>query len=87
MYVRNIVVLGIVFGVIGLAVGYLIFARSELTNQLIPIRDLFGPPENAIGEFIRDVGGLTGKRQSVYISGGVGAAVGVVLGTLLRRRR
>ena len=87
MSARSIVIFGVLFGIIGLAVGYLVFARSELTNQLIPLGDLFGRAENALGRFVRDVAGLTGKRQSVYISGGVGAAVGVALAMLLGRRR
>ncbi len=88
---RNLIILAVLFGIIGLAVGYLIFGRWGLTNDLIPLRDLFGSAETAFGRAAREVvgelAGLSAKRQSIYISGGVGVAIGVVVGLLIRRRR
>lgn len=83
---RNLIIFGVLFGVIGLVVGYLIFGRWGLTNDLIPLRDLFSSADNLIGEVARDVAGLSDKRQSIFISGGVGVIVGVVVGLLVRRR-
>ena len=84
---RNLAIFGLLFGIIGLVIGYLIFGRWGLTNELIPLQDLFSSADNALGRIARDVAGLSSKRQSIYISGGVGVAIGIVLGLLLRRRR
>jgi len=85
--VRNLIILTVVFGVVGLVVGYLIFGRINLTNELIPLRDLFSSGDGILGEIGRQVAGFADKRQNIYVSGGVGAAVGVALGFVLKRRR
>lgn len=84
---RNLLILAAVFGVVGLVVGYLIFGRSVVTNDLIAIRQLFSSGETGIGEFARQVAGFVDKRQNIYISGGVGAVVGAALGFVLNRRK
>jgi hypothetical protein len=85
MCVRNLIILAVVFGIVGLVVGYLIFGRMEVTNQLIPLRDLFGGGDTLIGQIADEF--RAAKRQNIYISGAVGVGVGVVLSVLLGRRR
>ncbi|MBU8912748.1 MAG: hypothetical protein KOO61_01910 [Spirochaetales bacterium] len=84
---RNLLILAAIFGVVGLVVGYLIFGRFGITNELIPLHDLFSSGDGILGEIGREVAGFADKRQSIYISGGVGIVVGVALGFVLRRRR
>jgi len=85
--VRNLLILAAIFGVVGLVVGYLIFGRIGITNELIPLRDLFSSGDGILGDIGRQVAGFADKRQSIYISGGVGVVVGVALGFVLKRRR
>jgi len=82
-----VIILAIVLGAVGLVIGYLVFARYALGNEVIPIDRLFsiGDPD-AVGS-LRDAVGFAEKRQNIYISGGVGAVVGVVVGMILNRRR
>lgn len=84
---RNLLILTAIFGVVGLVVGYLIFGRIGITNELIPLRDLFSSGDGILGDIGRQVAGFADKRQSIYISGGVGVVVGVALGFVLKRRR
>ena len=84
---RNLLILAAIFGVVGLVVGYLIFGRIGITNELIPLRDLFSSGDGILGDIGRQVAGFADKRQSIYISGGVGVVVGVALGFVLKRRR
>jgi hypothetical protein len=84
--VKNLIILAVIFGVVGLVVGYLIFGRLALTNELIPLGQLFSTG-NGLLDSLRDIAGFAEKRQNIYISGGVGVAVGIVLGFALRRRR
>ena len=84
---RNLIILVAVFGVVGLVVGYLIFGRIGITNDLIPLRDLFSSGGGRLSSIARDAVGFAEKRQSIYISGAVGAVVGVALGFVLNRRR
>lgn len=81
---RNIVVLGIVFGIVGLVVGYLIFGRAF--GELVPIVDIFRPAGNLFEQLGEAVRGIEEMRQNILISGGVGLVCGVVLGILLNKR-
>ena len=81
---RNIVVLGIIFGIVGLVVGYLIFGRAF--GELVPIADIFRPAGNLFEQLGEAVRGIEEMRQNILISGGVGLACGVVLGIFLNKR-
>lgn len=92
---RNLIILTVAFGAVGLVVGYLVFGRLGITNDLVPLRDLFfsgssgsrGVVQQAVRSIVDQVAGFADMRRSIYISGGVGAAVGVVVGVLSRRRK
>lgn len=93
------IVLAVLLGVIGLVVGYLIFARVPVTNELYPLKTLFQTPErgadgtpaerlgNELEDLARGVAGITAARQNTLISGGVGVLLGVIIGVAGRRRR
>jgi hypothetical protein len=85
--VRRLITLAVILGIGGLAVGYLIFGRYALGNELIPVGRLFSIGDSSLVDGIRDAAGFADKRQSIFISGGVGLAAGVVFGLLLNRRR
>ena len=84
---RNLIILAVIFGVVGLVVGYLIFGRLGLTNELIPVGQLFSSGDTIFGAIGRDIAGFSAKRQNIFVSGGVGVLVGIILGFALKRRR
>jgi len=85
--VRNLIILAVIFGVVGLVVGYLLFGRADLTNELIPLNQLFASSDNLVGQIRNQLPSFQAKRQNILICGGAGVVVGVILGFVLRRRR
>lgn len=72
----------LIVGVIGLGIGYLIFGR--IGGEFIPVEALLNPPENILAELGQKITGVAEARQNILISGGVGAAVGAILGAVRR---
>jgi hypothetical protein len=87
---RKAVVLIVILGVVGLVVGYLIFARTE--GGYISLKALLRPSRHALDELVIKVTGIGTIRRNILVSGAVGAAAGLVLaiatgGRSARRRR
>lgn len=74
--------LGVIFGVLGLIAGYLLFARVG-GNYISPM-ELISAPTGFLSRMSRGVRGIEEIRQRVFIAGGVGAVAGVVV-ALTRR--
>ncbi len=77
-------------GIVGLVVGYLIFA-NEGSGHYIPVGLLVGIKANTFGGavqgfFTRLTTNLPAIRQNIIISGIIGAAVGLVISIAGRRR-
>ncbi len=80
------VILGIiVVGVIGLVVGYLIFARTS--HGYLSLKSLLSPSKNVLDQLVKNVRGIPEIRQNILISGAVGGAIGLVLGAVTGRER
>lgn len=84
------VIFAIVFALIGLAVGYLIFARVQ--GHYVPIKNIFFPA----GDFMGKVGQLFTTplfadvetiRKNILILAAAGGAVGLVVAAISGRRR
>ena len=85
---RRIILAIIVLGAIGLAVGYLIFARTP--GGYLSLKSLLSPAKNVLDELVRNVGGIPQIRQSILICGAVGGGIGLVGAAVAgggRRRR
>lgn len=82
---KRVLVSAVIFGIVGLVVGYLIFGR--VAGEFIPIQTIFRLPENMIGSMAQNVTGVSDARQSIFISGAVGLGLGVVASSAGRRRR
>jgi hypothetical protein len=82
---KRIILLLIVVGIIGLAVGYLIFARTS--SGYISIQVLISPSKNVLDDLVKSVTGIKQIRQNILICGAVGAGVGLLLGLLTSRAR
>ncbi len=83
---RNVILLGLVFGVVGLVLGYLIFARAPITGELIAIRNLIDPPSGFVMNFFNELRQFAEIRRNILFTGAGGAIVGVVLGVVVSRR-
>ena len=82
---KRAILLLIVVGLIGLAVGYLIFARTG--SGYVSVQVLVSPSKNRLDDLVKSVTGINKIRQNILICGGVGAAVGLLLGLVTSRRR
>ncbi len=83
---RNVLLLAIVFGVVGIVLGYLIFARAPITGELIAIGNLIQPPDGFVGELVNEIRQLREIRRNILYTGAGGVVVGVVLGIVVSRR-
>ncbi len=74
---KNIVLFIIIFAIIGLVAGYLIFGRIQ--GEYIDISLIFANEKGIIKSFGRQLAGITTMKQNILISGGVGALIGFLL--------
>lgn len=82
---KRIILLLIIVGIVGLAVGYLIFARTG--SGYVSIQVLISPSKNVLDDLVKSVTGIKQIRQNILICGAVGAGVGLALGLLTSRVR
>ena len=61
----RIILLLIIVGIIGLAVGYLIFARTS--SGYVSIQVLISPSKNVLDELVKSVTGIKKMRQNILI--------------------
>ena len=80
---KNPIVSVILFAIVGLILGYLIFGR--ISGEYVDISTIFHSSSGALESFGRKVAGLTKMRQNILISGGVGAVVGYIV-YLIRKK-
>ncbi|MCF8363372.1 MAG: hypothetical protein K9G70_12200 [Prolixibacteraceae bacterium] len=80
---KRTVLLILVFLIIGLVLGYLIFGR--MSGEYVSLNAIFSQSENVLESIGRNIAGLEQMRQNILISGGVGAVVGLIL-SLIRRK-
>jgi len=67
----------ILFAVIGLIVGYLLFGK--IAGEYVNNRTIFGISQNAFKSFGRNVSGLMSMKQTILVSVGIGAIVVFVI--------
>jgi hypothetical protein len=82
---KRIILLLIIVGIIGLAVGYLIFARTS--SGYVSVQVLISPSKNVLDDLVKSVTGIKQIRQNILICGAVGAGVGLLLGLVTSRAR
>lgn len=72
---KNIFVSIIVFGALGLVIGYLFFGK--IAGEYVSLNTIFQSSGNELISFGRKISGLDDMRQNILISGGVGGIVGL----------
>lgn len=80
---KKSILLIIVFAILGLIVGYLIFGR--ISGEYIDVDLIFRESKSGIETFGRKISGIASMRQNILISGGVGAIVGLII-SLIRKK-
>lgn len=85
-FIRNVLLLAIVFGIVGLVLGWLIFGRWPITDELISIQHLISPPENFVGNLLSGTQQYEEIRRNILLSGGGGVVLGIILGAIVSRR-
>ena len=73
----------IIFAIIGLVLGYLIFGR--ISGDYVSISTIFKSSSGALESFGRKLAGISKMRQNILISGGIGGIVGYVV-YLIRKK-
>ena len=81
----RIIFFGILIGIVGLAVGYLIF--GQVGGEYVEISKLIDPPQSFLDEVRETLTGIQDIRQNILISGAVGMGFGLILGATLTRQR
>jgi hypothetical protein len=82
---KRTILLLLIVGIIGLAVGYLIFARTS--GGYVSIDVLLSPSKNVLDDLVKSVTGIKKMRQNILICGAVGAGAGLLLGLVTPRTR
>jgi hypothetical protein len=82
---KRILLLLLIVGIIGLAVGYLIFARTS--SGYVGIQALLSPSKNVLDDLVKSVTGIKQMRLNILICGAAGAGVGLLLGLVTSRSR
>jgi hypothetical protein len=87
---RRVILAIIVFGVVGLAVGYLIFARTP--GGYLSLNSLLSPATGLekLGELAKYRANVPQIRQNILICGAVGGGIGLLVAAVAgggRRRR
>jgi hypothetical protein len=80
---KKSVLLIVLFAIIGLVVGYLIFGR--ISGEYVSLDLIFQQSESGLESFGRKLAGIASMKQNILISGGVGAVVGFVISLVKKK--
>jgi len=67
----------LVLGILGLILGYLFYGK--IGGEYLSIKTLFGSTSKA-GSFLKEISGIAKIKQNIFISGGIGALIGLIIG-------
>lgn len=85
---RRIVLLAVAAALLGLVVGYLIFARTAA--GYVSLKTLLRPSQGGLDDLVKAITGIHEVRRKVLVSGAAGAGVGLLIALAAigtRRRR
>jgi hypothetical protein len=82
--IGRIIILLVVIGIVGLVAGYLIFGR--IGGEYIKVKQVLQPSGNLLEDIAESITGVQKARRNIWISGAVGAGVGIIVGVASKRR-
>lgn len=80
---KKTILLIIVFAILGLVFGYLVFGR--LAGEYVSIDTIFNQSENVVESFGRRISGLRQMKQNILISGGGGVLIGFIISLIKKK--
>lgn len=83
--ISRMVIFALVIGLIGLIFGYLVFGR--IGGEYLTVKQVFQASENVLEDIAASITGLEAARRNIWVSGAVGAGIGLVVGAFLSGRR
>ena len=82
--VQKVILWSVVFGLVGLLFGYLVFGR--IAGDYVSISNLITLPANWIEELGESLTGIRQIRQRIFITGAMGMVLGGVVTAVLMRK-
>lgn len=73
----------ILFGFIGLIIGYLFYGK--IAGEYVSLKAIFGASTNSLQSLGRKVSGLQQIKQDIIISGVIGATIGVIIAIVKKK--
>ncbi|MFC2136980.1 hypothetical protein ACFLTE_02285 [Bacteroidota bacterium] len=80
---KKLLIYLLVFGVIGLIVGYFLFGK--IAGEYVSLGSLLDFSSSGLAKFGRKISGVEAIRKDILISGAVGAIVGIIIGYLKKK--
>lgn len=80
---KKFIIYILIFGILGLLFGYLFFGK--IAGEYVHIKTIFSSSQNALESIGRNISGITGMKQNILISGGLGAIVGLILAFIKKK--
>ncbi len=81
---QKVILWSVVFGLVGLLFGYLVFGR--IAGDYVSISNLITLPANWIEELGESLTGIRQIRQRIFITGAMGMVLGGVVTAVLMRK-
>jgi len=73
----------VILGIVGLVAGYFLFGK--MGNSYVDIQTLIAPGGSFFKQLGNTIRGVEEMRRKILITGGAGAAVGIVVGVMRSR--
>ena len=83
--IGRIVIFVVVVGAVGLVVGYLIFGR--VGGDYLSVKQILQSANNPLTDLAQSMLGIREARRNIWISGAIGAGLGLLTGALAVRKR
>ena len=82
--VQKVILWGVIFGLVGLVFGYLVFGR--IAGDYVSVSNLISLPANWVEELGEGLTGVRQIRQRIFITGVTGLVLGAVVSAVLMRK-
>ncbi len=77
------IVIIVLFVIIGLVFGYLVFGR--IAGEYVDINLIFTQTDSGLESLGRNIAGITKMKQNILLSGGAGAIIGLVISLIKKK--
>ena len=82
--VQRVILWGVIFGMVGLVFGYLVFGR--IAGEYVSVSNLINLPASWVEELGETLTGVRQIRQRIFTTGVTGLVLGAVVSAVLMRK-